>query len=206
MSTASARTVWMRFAVRRLIAALQDRNEEDLRHEQRERHQRHPGLHEQHVAEDAEEDAAVQHRLRKAGADETADRVHLRRHDRDGDALVLGAGLAFGAGYRHQVRVEPQVLADRLDHRAAVDIEGELQAALCEDHDEVEPAKESDRLIGALLDGVVDDSPLQLERRKLEQEDADGKQREEDLGPASCPPGIAVEVPDLGEPTFAAIR
>ena len=82
-------------------------------------------------------------------------------------------------GDRHQVRIEPQPLAGRLDHRAAIDVESELQPALRKDHDEIEPAEERDRLIRRALDGVVDDAPLQLERRKLEQEDADREHRRE---------------------------
>jgi hypothetical protein len=56
---------------------LQERDEQKLRQEDRERHHRHRRLNDEHVAEDADQDAGIEQRVAKARADEAPDRFHL---------------------------------------------------------------------------------------------------------------------------------
>jgi hypothetical protein len=67
---------------------LQQRNEQDLRAEQQEHDDGQPGLHEEHVAEHAQQDPAVEQGLGDTAADEAPDRLHLRHDDRDRDAFL----------------------------------------------------------------------------------------------------------------------
>ena len=104
---------------------LHQRHERALRHEQRQRDQRHPRLQVDQIGEDADQYAAMQHRLRHAGRDEEADRVGFGQDDRDADAF-LGGGVGLGVAQRRGEGVEAQAPARRLADRVAIDVPGEL--------------------------------------------------------------------------------
>src|ERR1700737_264208 len=74
---------------------------------------------------------------------------------------------------------------------AAIDIEDELGAALHEDAAGIYGAQDDDEPIVPVLDEVVEDPALQLERHDLEQKYTDGKQQEEQLVPTARLQNIA---------------
>ena len=100
ISTLTERSVLMRRAVRRLIAACRIGTNSTCGMNSATATSASQRLHDEHIAEDAEKDAAVQHGLGESSADEAADRLHFRDDHRDGDALLFRAVPVFRAGDR----------------------------------------------------------------------------------------------------------
>jgi len=69
---------------------LHQRHEDELRREHGERNHGHQWIQVNHVTEHAQEEAALQKRLRDADAHEGTDRFGLIEHEGDLDALCLG--------------------------------------------------------------------------------------------------------------------
>ena len=173
---------------------LQQWNEQELRAEDEKRDQRHPRLREDHVAEYAQQHAAVEQRLREAGADEAADRLNLRDDHRDLDAFLPRRGRACRSGRRGRVHLQAQALVRGLAHGAAIDVHHQLEASVQERHPDVNQAQRSDELPPPAVDRAIDDAPLQLERHQLDQEQRHREQRQQHLVPGADLPDVPVKV------------
>ena len=74
-----------------------------------------------------------------------------------------------------------QVAYRALADPAAINVEAELDPALHEHDTRINRAKDDDPAVRAVLDEVVDDPTLQLERSDFYEEDADGQRQEQQL-------------------------
>ena len=173
---------------------LQEWNEQELRAEYGKRDQRHPGLRVDHVARYAEQDAGVEQRLREAGADEAADRLDLRDDDRDLDAFGPRRGCVCRSGRSGRVHLNAQAPVRGFGHRPAIDVHHQLQRALHQDHGAVGEAQQPDEAELPPLHGTVDDAPLQLQGRQLDQEKRHCEQRQQHLVPRAYSPDVAVKI------------
>jgi NTE family protein len=136
--------------------ALDQRHQQDLRQEEAEADQGDGRLNHQHVAQHGDQNAALQDRLREGLADEAADPVHLRGHDRDRLAVLVLAGLAaHGAA---------QTQRGAFAHEPPVQAQQVLEAALQHDGAQVQHAEPDQQFEVLIADRAVDDPPLQLER------------------------------------------
>ena len=133
----------------------------------------------------------MQQGLRYAQADEAAHRVDLGDDDRDLDAVMRAALGRIRLGVAGEfLGQQAQVPRRRLADAGAIDVEPQLEAALDQDDRDIGEAEQQYRRQMAIADRVIDDAPLQLERRQGQQEDQDGDDREPELITTGPPPAI----------------
>ncbi len=109
----------------------------------------------------------------------------------------------------------PQIAGRALADPAAIDVEDQLGAPLHQNGSGVDGAKHDDERKIPVLDEVVDDPALQLERRDFEQKHRDGQHHQRQLMPKAGCQDIAVDIvgdfarnarahPPAGRPLFQA--
>src|SRR5581483_4746564 len=77
--------------------------------------------------------------------------------------------------------------------RILEDVGAELADALQYSDDRINPAEQEKRIERAVMDRLVDDTPLQFEGRQVEQKNDRRQNREPDLLAAARPPDVTVE-------------
>lgn len=172
---------------------LHSRHEDQLRREHKEAGHGDLGLQKDHAAKHAEENVALQQRLRHARSDEATNRFDLGEDERNLDVLRFRMGCARGRAHCNVNRIAQLpdcILADP----GAVDAHHQLDSFFGKGDARVADCEPDDRCDGALIDGVIDDPSLELERRGAQQGHDDGQRRERKL----MAQGIAADVAEDG--------
>ena len=149
---------------------LHQRHKDELWQKKHEPEKRQPRLQKEHVADDTDQDSALQQRLRKGEAGEAADRLGLL--DDHGD---LHAGIRRGL---RAVRTAGDLVAHaqaQMAHRAfrdpaAIDVQCKLQALLGESDQGIAARQPEQRLERTIFDDTVDDAALQFQRYRTQRE------------------------------------